>query len=97
MEEAVHKIGFGVFQILLSLFCGAIWVKPCVLELCAVISVLYLIRAYIRTLQLVEAFEVMILSVLSAALKCDWDLDEVQMATITTVTSYTTMTLCSIV
>ena len=40
------------------------------------------------TLQLVEAFEMMILSVLSAALKCDWDLDEVQMATITTVTSY---------
>ena len=26
VEEAVHKIGFGVFQILLSLFCGAIWV-----------------------------------------------------------------------
>ena len=23
VEEAVHKIGFGVFQILLSLFCGA--------------------------------------------------------------------------
>ena len=22
VEEAVHKIGFGVFQILLSLFCG---------------------------------------------------------------------------
>ena len=35
--------------------------------------------------QLVEAFEVMILAVLSAALKCDWNLDEVQMATITTV------------
>ena len=40
VEEAVHKIGFGVFQILLSLFCGAIWVKPCVLELCTVTSVL---------------------------------------------------------
>ena len=26
VEEAVHEIGFGVFQILLSLFCGAIWV-----------------------------------------------------------------------
>ena len=24
VEEAVHKIGFGVFQILLSLFCGTI-------------------------------------------------------------------------
>ena len=26
VEEAVHKIGFGVFQILLSMFCGLIWV-----------------------------------------------------------------------
>ena len=29
VEEAVHEIGFGVFQVLLSFFCGAIWVKPC--------------------------------------------------------------------
>ena len=26
VEEAVHEIGFGVFQILLSMFCGLIWV-----------------------------------------------------------------------
>ena len=26
VEEAVHEIGFGVFQILLSIFCGLIWV-----------------------------------------------------------------------
>ena len=26
VEEAVHKMGFGVFQVLLSLFCGAVWV-----------------------------------------------------------------------
>ena len=30
VEEAVHKIGFGVFQILLSLFCGAAAVRKCV-------------------------------------------------------------------
>ena len=41
--------------------------------------------------QLVEAFEVMILAVLSAALKCDWGLDEVQMATITTVATLITL------
>ena len=27
VEEAVHKIGFGVFQILLALFCGAVAVS----------------------------------------------------------------------
>ena len=32
VEEAVHKIGFGVFQVLLSLFCGAVWVT--VVNLC---------------------------------------------------------------
>ena len=47
VEEAVHKIGFGVFQILLSFFCGAIWVKQCVLELCAVTSVLYVRSSYV--------------------------------------------------
>ena len=29
MEEAVNKIGFGVFQVLLSLFSGAIMVRNC--------------------------------------------------------------------
>ena len=35
VEEAIQKIGFGVFQILLSLFCGAIWVivTYCIMKL----------------------------------------------------------------
>ena len=35
VEEAIQKIGFGVFQILLSLFCGAIWVIAtyCIMKL----------------------------------------------------------------
>ena len=37
-------------------------------------------------IQLVEALEVMILSILSAALKCEWNLSSVQEAAITTVT-----------
>ena len=32
VEEAVYEIGFGVFQVLLSFFCGVIWVEPCDLE-----------------------------------------------------------------
>ena len=34
---------------------------------------------------MVEALEVMILSILSAAVKCDWNLSSVEEATITTV------------
>ena len=37
--------------------------------------------------QLVEALEVMILAILSAALKCEWDLSSVEEATITMVTT----------
>ena len=40
------------------------------------------------TLQLVEALEVMILSILSAAVKCEWDLSSVQEDTLTTVITY---------
>ena len=39
----------------------------------------------------------MILVVLSAALKCDWGLDEVQMATITTVAALIMLTLYSVI
>ncbi|XP_065892907.1 synaptic vesicle 2-related protein-like isoform X2 [Dysidea avara] len=59
VEEAVNKMGFGVFQLIVALLAGFVWV--------------------------VEAFEVMILSILSAAVKCDWDLSSVEEATITTV------------
>ena len=45
-------------------------------------------------LQLVEALEVMILSILSAALKCEWNLSSVQEATITTVTILITWPVC---
>ncbi|XP_065892911.1 putative transporter svop-1 [Dysidea avara] len=59
VEDAVDKMGFGLFQILLSMFAGSIW--------------------------MVEAFEVMILSILSGALKCQWKLSYAQEASITTV------------
>ena len=88
MEEGVQKIGFGIFQVLLSFFCGAIGVKLYVWNYVPWIILLYsnlFVYLCLFTLQLVEAFEVMILAVLSAALKCDWGLDEIQMATITTV------------
>ncbi|XP_065920283.1 putative transporter svop-1 isoform X2 [Dysidea avara] len=57
VDEAVDKMGFGLFQVLLCMFAGSIWV--------------------------VEPFEVMILAILSAALKCEWDLDYAEEATIT--------------
>ena len=78
VEEAVQKIGFGVFQILMSLFCGTIWVNATKYHC-------YWITMYL-ILQLTEAFEVMILAILSAALTCEWNLSSVQEASITTVT-----------
>ena len=77
MEEAVHVIGFGVFQVLTSLFCGAIWVN-------GILYYHYKISICL-TPQLVEAFEVMILAILSDAVTCEWDLSSVQEASITTV------------
>ena len=38
-------------------------------------------------LQVVEAFEVMLLSILSSAVKCEWDLEDFEEALITMVTS----------
>lgn len=49
------------------------------------INIHYETCVFLFIYQLVEAFEVMILSILSAALKCDWNLDDFQMASITTV------------
>ena len=38
-------------------------------------------------MQVVEALEIMVLAILSAAVKCEWDLSSVQEAAITTVTN----------
>ncbi|XP_065892909.1 putative transporter svop-1 [Dysidea avara] len=59
IEEAVDKIGFGVFQVLLSLYIGATGV--------------------------LEAIEVYVLAFLSAVLKCQWNLNYAEQATITMV------------
>ena len=59
VDEAIEKMGFGLFQILLSVFCGLLWVA--------------------------DAMELMILSILSPALKCQWDLSGAEEATITAV------------
>ena len=40
-----------------------------------------------------EAFEVMLLSILSSAVKCEWDLEDVEEALITMVTNKSLMSL----
>ena len=59
VEEVISKMGFGPFQILVSIFCGV---------LC-----------------LADAMELMILSILSPAVKCQWSLSGFEEALITSI------------
>lgn len=59
VDDAVNKMGFGFFQVLITVFCGLLW--------------------------LTEAMEFMLLSVLSPAVKCQWDLSSSEEALITSV------------
>lgn len=59
VEEAVEKLGFGPFQICITVVCGMIW--------------------------LADAIELMLLSVLSPALKCQWNLSSSEEASITSI------------
>ncbi len=57
VNEAVNKMGFGPFQVLLTVFCGLLW--------------------------LADAMEFLLLSVLSPAVKCQWNLSTFEEALIT--------------
>ena len=59
VNEGVNKIGFGFFQVLVTVFCGLMWAA--------------------------EATELMLLSILSAAVMCEWDLLYLEEAAIATV------------
>ena len=59
VDDAIEKIGFGPFQILITVFCGLMWVA--------------------------DAMELMLLSILSPIVKCQWDLSNFEEAMITTV------------
>lgn len=59
VDDAIEKLGFGPFQIIIFFFCGLLW--------------------------LADAMELMILSILSPAVKCQWDLSSMEEAIITSV------------
>ena len=59
VSQAINALGFGKFQVMLSLFTGLCWMA--------------------------DSMEMMILSILSPALHCDWKIDEYQQAFLTTV------------
>lgn len=59
VDEAIDKLGFGPFQLMIFIFCGLIW--------------------------LADAMELMILSILSPAVKCQWSLSSVEEAIITSI------------
>ena len=57
VDDAINKMGFGPFQVLITVFCGLLW------------------AAY--------AMELMVLSILSPAVKCQWKLSSFEEAMIT--------------
>ena len=59
VSQAINALGFGKFQVMLSLFTGLCWMA--------------------------DSMEMMILSILSPALHCDWKIDKYQEAFLTTV------------
>jgi hypothetical protein len=59
IDDAVEKIGFGIFQLKLSFVAGLAWMA--------------------------DSMEMMVLSILSQALLCEWSLSSWQKALITTV------------
>ena len=59
VDEAINKIGFGPFQVLITVFCGLLWVA--------------------------DAMEIMILSILSPIVKCQWHLSSFAEASVTAV------------
>ena len=57
VDDAINKMGFGPFQVLITVFCGLLWVA--------------------------DAMELMVLSILSPAVKCQWKLSSFEEAMIT--------------
>ena len=79
VENAVEAIGFGPFQIVVTIFTGMIWVSHKEPTDCTHS------QYTCSYLQLSDAMEVMLLAVLSPILKCDWDLAPWQQAMLTSV------------
>ena len=59
VDEAINKMGFGPFQVLITVFAGGLWMA--------------------------DSMEVMILSVLSPAIKCQWSLSRSEEALVTSI------------
>jgi hypothetical protein len=59
VAQAINALGFGKFQVMLSLFTGLCWMA--------------------------DSMEMMILSILSPALQCEWGINAYKQAFLTTV------------
>lgn len=71
VDEAVEYFGFGKFQVILSFLTGLAWV-----------FFYYIFLVFM--LQMADAMEMMILSILSPALLCEWNISTIEQAMITT-------------
>lgn len=80
VEEAINNIGFGPFQVLVSCFAGMIWVS-----FFGAHHMSFHAHAALFFLQTTDAMEIMLLSILSPIVKCEWHLKDWEEVMITAV------------
>ena len=84
VEKAVDVMGFGPFQILVTFFCGMLWVSKLLPHL--LLHLHHLSPPFLFFfLQMSDAMELMVLAVLSPIVECDFDLTKLEEAMITSV------------
>lgn len=88
VEDAVEAIGFGTFQLKLSILTGLSWVRPapCCKRTSPNTDIVYTHRncAFLFS-QMADAMEMMILSILAPQLHCEWRLPSLEVALLTSV------------
>lgn len=80
VDDAVEYLGFGKFQAKLSILTGLAWVGDAFGRILRTTRECYDQRSF----QMADAMEMMILSILSPALYCEWEISTVEQAMITT-------------
>lgn len=91
VEDAVEAIGFGTFQLKLSILTGLSWVRP------ASFDSLLMLHKHTKIenisfacpfCQMADAMEMMILSILAPQLHCEWKLLSLEVALLTSVKAF---------
>lgn len=88
VEDAVEAIGFGTFQLKLSILTGLSWVRPASFDRRLTLHKHIKIESVsfaCHFCQMADAMEMMILSILAPQLHCEWKLPSLEVALLTSV------------